>query len=859
MPHRALRALLVTLLLVGAATARDPVSPDPPPPPNVLLILADDQAWTDFGFMGHTGIRTPHLDRLAAESAVFRRGYVPTSLCRPSLMSIVTGQLPHRHGVTGNDPPRGVDRSAMLRFVARAPTLPRLLAAQGYRSLQTGKWWEGSFRDGGFTDGMTHGDPARGGRHGDEGLAIGRQGLAPISSFLDEVGSAPFLVWYAPFLPHAPHNPPESLLAPYREAGLPDAIARYHAMCTWFDETVGALLGELDARGLTEDTLVLFVVDNGWIQSEQVGRYAARSKRSPYEGGVRTPILLRWPGRVRPGDRDTLVSSLDIARTVLRACGAPVPDSVGGVDLVAVADGAEPARAGVVGEVYAHDAADLDDPAASLLFRFGVRDRLKLIVPTAAAAAPELYDLEADPFERQDLAAQAPEDLLAMRSWLDAADSRDRPTARRPARPNLLFLLTDDQRDDQLSCAGHPVLRTPHIDTLAARGTRFRNAFVTTAICAASRATILTGLHEGSHRFTFGTPPLAADMPTYPALLRAAGYRTGFVGKLGVRLEAEADQLFDWFRPLAPPYLPKPDARHLTDRTADAAIAFLRERPAERPFCLSVSFNAPHAEDANPAQYVPPADLAGLFADQAVPAVPLSDPEFFAALPEPLRESLNRVRWHWRFGTEEQRVAMTRQYWRMIAGVDRAVGRILAELEALGLAENTVVVFSSDNGYFLGERGFAGKWTIHEPSIRVPLIVADPRVPRAAQGRVDDAMVLNIDLAPTLLAAAGIDAPASMQGRDLGPLVRGETVEDWRSDTFYEHRFEHPRIPVSEGVRSEAWTYVRYPGLDPVLEELYDLRHDPLQARNLAADPAHAAELERLRARTAELRARYVR
>ncbi|MCA8975465.1 MAG: sulfatase-like hydrolase/transferase, partial [Planctomycetes bacterium] len=231
-----------------------------------VLIIADDQAFGDFGFMGHPVIATPRLDRLAAEGVVFERGYVPSSLCRPSLMSMITGLPPHRHGVTGNDPPKGTPRAKMLAHIDAAETLPARLCAVGYRSLQTGKWWEGSYRRGGFTAGMTHGDPARGGRHGDDGLDIGRKTMQPIFDFVDADPAVPFFLWYAPMLPHAPHDPPERLLAKYTAPGRSLHLARYFAMCEWFDETCGALLDHLERRGLRDDTLVLFVVDNGWIQ-----------------------------------------------------------------------------------------------------------------------------------------------------------------------------------------------------------------------------------------------------------------------------------------------------------------------------------------------------------------------------------------------------------------------------------------------------------------------------------------------------------------------------------------------------------------------------------------------------------------
>ena len=421
-----------------------------------------------------------------------------------------------------------------------------------------------------------------------------------------------------------------------------------------------------------------------------------------------------------------------------------------------------------------------------------------------------------------------------------------------PSRPNLLLVVTDDQRFDALGAAGHPFLETPTMDRLAADGIVFQNAFVTTPICAASRASILTGRYEQTHGFTFGTPPisLAHAAASYPTLLREAGYRTGFIGKWGMRVEKGGRApMWDVYRPMSPhPYLkPQPDGttRHLTDLTADAAIEFLESSDrSEGPFCLSVSFNAPHAEDGDPLQYIFPAACASLYEDVDVPTPPLSASAFFEALPAFQRDSLSRVRWHWRFDDEEKRQRMTKGYWRMISGVDRALGRILDALEANGLADDTVVVFTSDNGYFLGERGFAGKWTIHEESIRVPLIVFDPR--RSA-GRREE-MALNVDLAPTLLDLAGVAPPSGMEGESLVPLLRGEPSE-WREDFLVEHRFDHEQIPKCEGVRGARYVYVRYYEQEPIFEELYDLETDPREANNLAADPSLVGTLARMRAR----------
>lgn len=846
-----LRPLLAVLLAAAAALAQRP---------NVVLIIADDQAWTDFGFLGSTDVATPHLDRLAAAGACFPRGYVPTALCAPSLATLLSGLYPHQHRLTGNDPPAGGARERMLRHIDAIDTLPGLLGRHGYRSLQTGKWWLADFRRGGFTDGMTHGDPARGGRHGDDGLRIGRETMQPIADFVDRCArdGAPFFLWYAPLLPHTPHDPPERLLQKYRTADRPLPVARYHAMCEWFDETCGQLLGLLDQRGLTEDTLVLFAVDNGWIQNPAGPGFAPRSKRSPYEAGVRTPLLLRWPGRIAPGRHEVPVSTIDVVPTVLAACGVPVPDHLPGTDLLAVARGTAPARPGVFGASFTHDLVDLQDPRRNLLRRWTVQGRWKWIEGEAGTGA-ELYDVLADPHERTDLAQERPRVVRSLAASVD----RWWPARSRLDRPNILLLLTDDQRADALGSAGHPFLQTPHLDALAARGQRFQNAFVTTPICAASRASILTGAWEGTHHYTFGTPPLAAAWvrDAWPGMLRGAGYRTGFVGKWGVDTAAGATtQLWDSFAPLSPPYLrPTEDGgtAHLTDLTAEAALAFLRGVDRQQPFCLMVSFNAPHAEDSNPEQYIPPPSLRGLYRDAVVDPPPLSDPAFFAGLPPFQQRSLNRIRWRWRFDSPAKHARMVRDYCAMITGVDRAVGRLLDELQARGLADDTVVLFTSDNGCFLGERGFAGKWTVHEPSIRVPLLVHDPRVtwpidPTPAQ------MALNVDLAPTLLALAGLAAPASCQGQSLLPLLRGETPA-WRQDFFVEHRFDHPDIPKHEGVRGGRWVYTRWFEQEPLHEELYDLAADPQEARNLADDPAHAATLAELRRRCDELRGRYLR
>ncbi|MBL7008586.1 MAG: sulfatase [Planctomycetes bacterium] len=410
-----MRAFLGVLILALPAAA-SPGAAQEAHHPNVVLILSDDQHWSDFGFLGSAEVRTPNLDALAKEGVVFTRGYVPTALCRPSLATLVSGLYPHQHGITGNDPPRGTDRALLLSHIAAVETLPELLGAAGYRSMQTGKWWEGSFVDGGFREGMTHGDPARGGRHGDDGLAIGRGSMRPALDFIDACAEegTPFFLWYAPFLPHTPHTPPKRILDRYARPDVPAPVAKYRAMCTWFDETCGELLGHLGARGIADDTLVVFLVDNGWIQRPDAGGFAPRSKRTPYEGGVRTPIVLRWPAGIEPARRDTPVSSVDVPATILAACGVEVPAAWPGVDLRATG----PARGPVFGAAFTHDMVDPDDPASSLLTRWVLRDPYKLLVHVDPQRPDELYDLRADPAEERPL--DEPELAASLRAELDA-------------------------------------------------------------------------------------------------------------------------------------------------------------------------------------------------------------------------------------------------------------------------------------------------------------------------------------------------------------------------------------------------------------------------------------------------------
>jgi len=425
-------------------------------------------------------------------------------------------------------------------------------------------------------------------------------------------------------------------------------------------------------------------------------------------------------------------------------------------------------------------------------------------------------------------------------------------SAQAGSRPNLIFLLTDDQRWDTLGCMGNRIIRTPNVDEIGREGVIFTNHFVTTSICMTSRASFFTGLYLRTHKINRFDTPFTEEQyrRIYPVVLRQAGYRTGFIGKWGVGKELPRDR-FDYFAGFAGQghYFPKrPDESvHLTEVMGDQAVEFLKGCKPGQPFCLSVSFKAPHVQDQDPRQFLPSQATEGLYDGVEIPVPKTADPKYIRMLPIEVQRSEGRRRWAVRFSTPELYQRSVKNYYRLITEVDTVVGRIREELRRMKVDGDTVILFSGDNGFYLGEHGLAGKWFMHEESIRTPLVVYDPRLPKDKRGKRRSEMVLNIDVAPTLLALAGVEGPP-MQGRDLTPLVRGEQPE-WRTEWFYEHLFEHAWIPRTEGVRTERWKYTRYLDTEPVFEELFDLGSDRFEERNLAREAEYRERLEEMRER----------
>lgn len=390
--------------------------------PNIVLIISDDHAWTDYGFMGNDQVRTPNIDRLAAEGLTFRRGYVTSALCSPSLATLLTGLHPHQHGITGNDPARRQPREPWLERFFSNPMLPRLLADSGYLTMHTGKYWMRKPADAGFTDDMGETD-----RHGGQALGIGRETMQPVYDAIDKAKKQdkPFFLWYAPMMPHTPHNPPSRLLDKYQHIQDP-AQAKYYAMIEWFDESCGALFEKLKSSGVDNNTLVLYLSDNGWNDF---------GKRTPYENGVRTPVILRWPEKIKPRiESDKLAENIDVFPTLLAAAGVASPKQTPGIDLLN--EQAISQRDSIFLASFAHDMESVNEPEKSLISRTCIVGHWKLVdwwpnppagaKPKAVAkwqknpdASTELFDLSLDPHEATNLSTQHPERVQQLKEKIN--------------------------------------------------------------------------------------------------------------------------------------------------------------------------------------------------------------------------------------------------------------------------------------------------------------------------------------------------------------------------------------------------------------------------------------------------------
>lgn len=427
------------------------------------------------------------------------------------------------------------------------------------------------------------------------------------------------------------------------------------------------------------------------------------------------------------------------------------------------------------------------------------------------------------------------------------------PNVKSVEKPNVIFLLTDDQRWDALGVMGNTIIETPNLDALANDGILFKNAYVTTSICCVSRASILTGQYESRHKINDFTTSLSQDnlKETYPYLLKQSGYEIGFIGKYGIgNPKDQPKELFDYWKGVnkhQPSYenvTLNGDTIHYTDIIEKGIVEFF-DGPKSKPFCLSVSFKAPHAEDNDARQFIPKEKFKSYYRDITIPKPETAEAEYWDVLPSFFKtdDNIARKRWKQRFDNDEKYQEMVKNYYRLINGVDEVVGNLRKLLKSQGLDKNTVIIFMGDNGMYLGEHGLAGKWFGHEESIRVPMLIYDPRRDDKSNKIVDD-ISLNIDIAPTILQLAGVNKPKRMQGVDL--LDFSDKGDNKRNYFFYEHTFlGSPRLPKTEGVVSPNLKYLIYP--EHGYEALYDLELDPKEKVNLVNNADYSNKLDSLR------------
>ncbi|NIJ55079.1 sulfatase family protein [Dyadobacter arcticus] len=444
--------------------------------------------------------------------------------------------------------------------------------------------------------------------------------------------------------------------------------------------------------------------------------------------------------------------------------------------------------------------------------------------------------------------------LIALLNSYTQRASAQRKSTSQP--PNIIFLLTDDHRWDALGVMGNKIIQTPNLDAIANRGILFRKAYVTTAICMVSRASLLSGQYLSRHGIAdFNTDFTSQALSqTYPALLKKAGYKLGFIGKWGIDVQNQPDSLFDYWASAKegqPAYeLVNRSGKviHHTDSVEKDISQFLNQFAGKQPFCLSVSFKAPHELDGNPPTYPVQERFKDLYKNDKIPDPITADPKFWTSFPDFFKTDANigRDRWKPLLSTPELRQETTKNYYRLITGVDEVVGNLVAQLKTLNIDNNTIIIFMGDNGFSLGEHGLEGKWFGFEESIRVPLIISGNVLPDHLKKTKNDQISLNIDIAPTILSLAGIPVPAQMQGKDLIGMLDKQLPA--REDFFYEHTFMgSPRLPKVEGVVSADLKYMKY--TEHGYEQLYDTKNDPHETANLAADKTYTNQITALRKR----------
>jgi N-acetylglucosamine-6-sulfatase len=454
---------------------------------------------------------------------------------------------------------------------------------------------------------------------------------------------------------------------------------------------------------------------------------------------------------------------------------------------------------------------------------------------------------------------------MTRREMLAAAAAQVAPLRERKAsKPrNVVFILTDDHRYDALGfMKAQSFLETPNLDRMAAGGAHMKNAFVTTALCSPSRATILTGVYAHKHRIVDNNTAIPPGTTFFPQHLQKAGYSTAFFGKWHMGHESDNPQPgFDkWVSFLGQgSYVPEKnglnvDGRkvaqkgYITDELTDYAVEWLKNQPKQKPFFMYLSHKAVHSN------FTPAPRHLGKYANAQFKYPPTMAASGEMAQGRPMWVQNQRNSWHGVEYPYHSRLDIAEYYKRYaetLLGVDDSVGRVLGELDRRGQLDSTLVVYMGDNGFAFGEHGLIDKRTAYEESMRVPMIVHCPEL--FGRGKTITPMAANLDIMPTVLDAAGLEAPAGLDGASLLPLLQGRE-EGWRKDLLYEYYWERnfPHTPTVHSLRTDRYKFIRVHGLWD-LDELYDLQEDPLESRNLIASENHKPIAAQMRERLFEV------
>jgi choline-sulfatase len=898
-------------------------------PPNFIIVFADDLGYADIGpFSARTGEarpRTPNLDRMAAEGVRLTNFYVAQAVCSASRAALLTGSYSNRIGITG-----ALNHRATHGINANEMTIAELLKTRGYATAIYGKWHLGHeapflpLRHGfddylglPYSNDMWPRHPQQKNFYPDLPLIEGNTvvKLDPDQTqlttmyteravkFIERNRETPFFLYVAHAMPHVPLFVSDKYKNKSGQGLYGDVIAE-------IDWSVGQVLDAVKRAGLDDNTMVIFTSDNGpWLSYGNHGGSPGgfrEGKATTFEGGVRVPFVARWPGRIPKGKTGAFPAmTIDLLPTLAGLAGASQE-----VPRDRVIDGRDiwPLLANLPNAQPPHDA---------LYFYWGTElhairsGRWKLHLPhpyqslerAGNDGAPgayvtkeielSLFDLEADAAESTNVAARHPEIVtrllaVAERARDDLGDSLTKRTGKnvrlagtmsapqtspsQAKRPNVLLIMADDL-NDHLGAYGHPMVKTPNLDRLAARGVRFDRAYTQFPLCSPSRVSLLTGLRPDTtkvHDLTTDFRTVLPDVVTLPQMFRKQGYFAARVGKIyhygnpGQIGTSGLDDPASWevvvnprgvdkdeegsltnFTPtrglgsaLAYYASPAADEQHTDGRVAAETILLL-EKNKDHPFFIGAGFYRPHCPFIAPKKYF---DLYPLDTISAPPAMTDSRAPPAAWFTTPP---------HWGISEQAQRETI-RAYYASISFLDANVGRVLDALERLGLADNTIVVFMSDHGYHLGEHGQWMKQTLFERSARAPLILAGPGV--SAKGRATSRIVEFLDLYPTLSDLASVPAPQGLHGKSLLPLLKDPNAAWDRPALTQVRRGSAEAGYMGYSVRTDKWRYTEWDG-GKQGTELYDEVADPSESNNLASDPKHqntVAEMQKLLRRMKE-------